>query len=142
MKKLVLLGVVLTVGAMLVLGGCTSSEGSPAASSSPAAAASSPSESVSEDGVQNVEINLTARGYAPITVKKGVPVRWNIKAAKGTLTGCNNAIQIPTLGIEKELAVGDNIIEFTPTETGTIPYFCWMGMIESEITVVDDTESN
>jgi len=32
---------------------------------------------------------------------------------------------------------GDNIIEFTPTETGTIPYSCWMGMIKSNITIVD-----
>jgi plastocyanin domain-containing protein len=33
---------------------------------------------------------------------------------------------------------GENIIEFTPEKTGTIPYSCWMGMIGSSIEVVDD----
>jgi plastocyanin domain-containing protein len=36
------------------------------------------------------------------------------------------------------LEVGDNIIEFTPDKSGVIPYSCWMGMIRSQITVVDD----
>lgn len=60
-----------------------------------------------------------------------------IKAEKSSLNGCNNSIIIPAYGIEKPLAVGDNIIEFTPTESGTIPFSCWMGMIRSSITVTD-----
>ena len=27
-------------------------------------------------------------------------------------------------------------VKFTPTETGTIPFTCWMGMIRSQINVV------
>ena len=33
---------------------------------------------------------------------------------------------------------GDTVIEFTPTSSGTFPFSCWMGMIRSKITVVDD----
>jgi plastocyanin domain-containing protein len=34
--------------------------------------------------------------------------------------------------------VGENIIEFTPSEIGEIPFTCWMGMIKSKITVIED----
>ena len=33
--------------------------------------------------------------------------------------------------------MGDNIIEFTPTEAGTYTYSCWMGMLRSKIYVVN-----
>ena len=89
------------------------------------------------DGVQLVTTELTSNRYAPITVQAGIPVRWTIHAADGTLNGCNNAIVIPAYGIEKPLELGDNVIEFTPDESGVIPFSCWMGMIRSQITVVE-----
>ena len=87
------------------------------------------------DGVQLVHTTLDYRSYAPITVKAGIPVRWTITADSRVLNGCNEALVIPEFGIQKGLAPGDNVIEFTPTETGTFPYSCWMGMIRSSITV-------
>ncbi len=87
---------------------------------------------------QEVTIDLMPGKYAPIVVQKGIPVRFNIKAAKENLNGCNNAVIIPRLGIEKPLSPGDNIIEFLPEETGSLPYSCWMGMIRSSIKVVED----
>lgn len=35
------------------------------------------------------------------------------------------------------LTVGDNLITFTPHEPGVIPFSCWMGMLRSQIVVVD-----
>ena len=87
------------------------------------------------DGVQLVHTTLDYRSYAPITVKAGIPVRWTITADSHVLNGCNEALVIPEYSIQKGLAPGDNIIEFTPAETGTFPYSCWMGMIRSSITV-------
>jgi len=89
------------------------------------------------DGIQIAEINVGSRSYGEIVVQAGIPVRFNLKVAPGILNGCNNAIVIPSLGIEKPLAVGDNFIEFIPTTAGVIPYSCWMGMIRSRITVVE-----
>ena len=89
-------------------------------------------------GVQNIETQLEARAYPKITVKLGVPVSWNMKVAAEDLNGCNGTLTIPEYQIEKKLEVGDNIIEFTPTKTGIIPYSCWMGMIQSEINVVEN----
>ena len=65
-------------------------------------------------------------------------MQWNIQAEAGDINGCNNRIIVPEYNIEKKLEPGDNIIEFTPTESGTIPFSCWMGMIRSEIYVYDD----
>ncbi|HOJ48425.1 MAG TPA: sulfite exporter TauE/SafE family protein [Bacillota bacterium] len=93
------------------------------------------------DNVQVVTTKLSSGSYEPITVQKGIPVRWIIKAEKKDINGCNNEIIIPEFNIDKKLMARDNIIEFTPTESGTFPYSCWMGMIRSRITVVDDIEN-
>lgn len=90
------------------------------------------------DGIQLVTTTLSPRSYEPITVEAGIPVQWNIQADAEAINSCNNIIIIPEYNIEKELVPGDNIIEFTPTKSGTIPYSCWMGMIRSHISVYDD----
>lgn len=75
--------------------------------------------------------------YPEITVEKGRLVKWIINVDEENINGCNNVIIIPKYKIEKQIQPGENIIEFTPENTGTIPYSCWMGMIRSKITVVD-----
>jgi plastocyanin domain-containing protein len=79
---------------------------------------------VVENGVQNIASELTIWGYPDIIVKEGVPVIWNLYADENVLNGCNNALVIPDYDIEVKLKPGDNIIEFTPTESGTITYTC------------------
>ena len=86
----------------------------------------------SED-VQKINTTFSSGRYAPITVKEGIPVVWTINISEKDLNGCNNTMVIPTYGIEKKLVPGDNIIEFTPTDSGVIAYSCWMGMIRSSI---------
>ena len=56
------------------------------------------------------------------------------------LTGCNNQIIIKEFGINQELKVGNNVIEFIPTESGTYTYTCWMNMIKNNIKVIDDRD--
>lgn len=90
-----------------------------------------------EDGVQVVKGEVQSRSYPAITVKKGVPVKFNMHAGANSLNGCNGTVVIPEFNIQQKLQLGDNILEFTPLKTGTIGYTCWMGMISSTITVVD-----
>jgi sulfite exporter TauE/SafE/copper chaperone CopZ len=90
---------------------------------------------VIKDGYQLVTTNLEPGSYQPIKVYAGVPLRWTIVAEEGKLNGCNNEIIIPAYGKQQKLEVGENIIEFTPTQPGTITYTCWMGMISSTITI-------
>jgi len=44
--------------------------------------------------------------------------------------------------VKQKLVVGENVITFTPTKAGTFGYSCWMGMIRSNITVVDDVKTS
>lgn len=90
------------------------------------------------NGKQTVTTTLNSGRYEPIAVQAGIPVEWNIRAESGSINGCNNRIVIPEYNIEKPLEPGDNIIKFTPEESGTVSYSCWMGMIRSEISVYDD----
>lgn len=87
--------------------------------------------------VQEVTTAFNNGYYVPITVKKGVPVKWTVRVTEKDLNGCNNPVTIPKYGIQKQLVPGDNVIEFTPQDSGTISYSCWMGMIRSTITVVN-----
>jgi plastocyanin domain-containing protein len=91
-----------------------------------------------EGNQQLINSELSSSGYPQLIVQKGVPVRWVLTADASTLSSCNNVLVIPAYGIEKKLEPGKNVIEFTPIESGTIPFSCWMGMINSQITVVDD----
>jgi len=95
-----------------------------------------------KDGIQYVSFDLQPGSYSPITVQKGIPVRWTINATDDNLNGCNGEIQVPQLNLRKKLAIGANLIEFTPDSSGIISYTCWMGMISSSIRVVDDLGGN
>ncbi|PRR85427.1 sulfite exporter TauE/SafE family protein [Clostridium luticellarii] len=91
-----------------------------------------------EGRTQNVRTELGTDNFPPIEVVKGVPVKWNLHVDEKNLNECNKALQIPEYKIKKNLAVGDNIIEFIPDKEGEFMYTCWMGMIKSRITVVDN----
>lgn len=86
---------------------------------------------------QTIETEIDYGSYEAITVKKDILVKWIINVPKGKLNGCNNEMIISAYGLDIKLKEGQNIIEFIPTETGTVPYSCWMGMIKSSINVID-----
>jgi sulfite exporter TauE/SafE/copper chaperone CopZ len=91
-----------------------------------------------KDGIQTVTTVLNPGRYEPIVVQRGVPVKWIIQAQAGDINGCNNSIVVPKFNIQQDLSVGHTVIEFIPTSNGTFPFSCWMGMMRSKITVVDD----
>ena len=84
-------------------------------------------ESVIEDEVQVVKMDVDwTFKQNEFVVKKGVPVRWEINGIN--VSGCTNKIVIPSLKLSKSIDDGLNILEFTPEESGVIPFSCWMGM--------------
>lgn len=85
--------------------------------------------------VQRVYTELDYGTYPTITVQAGIPVEWTLHADERKLNGCNNEIIIPAYGLTIPLEPGDNVISFTPEESGTIAYSCWMGMIRANIIV-------
>lgn len=70
------------------------------------------------------------------TVKKGVPVRFEV-LAKENGQGCMGSVAIP--GLTEQVAgfrAGKSVVfEFTPTDTGTFPITCAMGVPRGDITV-------
>jgi len=90
-----------------------------------------------ENGKQIVEMTQVANGYNPrqLTVKKGIPVVWKIKST--TQYTCAAYISMPAASISQPLKLGENIIEFTPTKTGTMKFTCSMGMYSGTFTVVE-----
>jgi sulfite exporter TauE/SafE/copper chaperone CopZ/plastocyanin domain-containing protein len=93
---------------------------------------------VVENGVQTINSTLSPGRYPAITVQAGIPVRWTINAPQGSINGCNNRMIIREYRIEHRFTPGENVIEFTPERTGRFSYSCWMGMIRSSITVVEE----
>lgn len=87
------------------------------------------------DDVQIVEMHVTQNGYEPstFTIKKGIPVKFIVKG--DYVTGCTSKLIIPSLNVTQALSKGDNVIEFIPKETGTIPFSCWMGMVRGKFIV-------
>lgn len=86
---------------------------------------------------QNVQINVTSKGYSPniIRVKKGEPVNLTLKTTDAF--SCASAFRIPSLGIARNLTPNDTeLITFTPTQTGQIPFSCSMGMYRGVIEVI------
>lgn len=97
-------------------------------------------EEVAAEKVQVVKMNVDYT-FEPnvFTVQKGVPVRWEINGVN--ITGCSDEVIIPSMGISSgKLKKGLNIVEFTPTEVGTLPFSCWMGMIPGKFIVVEREE--
>lgn len=84
---------------------------------------------------QIIEMHVNNSGFSPntFTIKKNVPVKWIVKGDQ--LTGCTNKIIVPSLNISQSLSAGDNNIEFTPKNSGAIPFSCWMGMITGKFIV-------
>ena len=92
--------------------------------------------------VQYITSTLSSGAYPNIIVQSGIPVEWTIHTDKGVVNGCNGTMVISAYGLQVKLREGDNLIKFTPTDTGTIAYSCWMGMITGQIQVEETAASS
>jgi sulfite exporter TauE/SafE/copper chaperone CopZ len=86
---------------------------------------------------QVIEMTANGLGYEParFTLIRGVPVKWVINATE--ITSCNKRIVVPALGLEFDLKPGRQTIDFTPRQSGVIPWSCWMGMMRGEFIVTE-----
>ena len=92
-------------------------------------------ETLNPNDVQTINLGMKNGNYYPnrIEVQAGKPVK--IIADMGQINGCARGIAINSLGIKKQTRPGDNVIEFTPTQKGVIPFNCMMGMYTGQIVV-------
>lgn len=88
------------------------------------------------DGVQIVEMSVLNTGYTPntFTIQKGLPVRWIVKGVN--IYGCQGFLNVPKLGIQQALKLGENIFEFTPTHNDTISFSCSTNAVQGLFRVI------
>jgi sulfite exporter TauE/SafE/copper chaperone CopZ len=88
---------------------------------------------------QEVRMTQSDNGYSPksFTVVKGRPVKWIINSTSPY--SCSSYIVMSAYKISQPLKSGENIIEFTPTKTGTVGFTCSMGMYRGSFNVIEDT---
>ncbi len=91
------------------------------------------------DDEQVIKMRVLSRGaYEPdeLTVVVGVPVRWEIEGED--VLGCTNSLILNKFGVRETIRTGNNIIEFTPTQTGSFTFSCSMGMVRGMMNVIPD----
>ena len=84
---------------------------------------------------QVVELTLKNYNYFPNTLNFKKDKLAKIIVDTNKVKGCFTSILIPDLGIRKLVTAKDNVIEFTPTKTGTFRFSCPMGMGSGKIIV-------
>jgi plastocyanin domain-containing protein len=87
------------------------------------------------DFSQTLTMEASEKGWSKrnISFEYGQKIRWEIIATK--ITMCNKTIEIPALGIKKDLVKGLNVIEFDPKEHKHLVYTCWMGMMKGQFVI-------
>lgn len=88
-----------------------------------------------ENGIQVVHMEQNAQGYYPniFTVKKGIPVKWIVKSVYPY--SCASSLMVQKLNIRTTLTEKEQVFDFTPSESGEIPFSCSMGMYSGVINV-------
>jgi sulfite exporter TauE/SafE len=88
------------------------------------------------NNVQVVTMLQKSSGYVPntFTIKKGIPVQWIITSESSA--SCASSIVSSQLSLRRQLQVGENIVEFTPTKEGIIRFSCSMGMYRGSFNVI------
>lgn len=86
---------------------------------------------------QNVQIDISSSGYSPNYIKVKNNTQVNLTLKSKAVFSCASAFRIPSLGIAKNLTPNDTqLISFTPTQVGKIPFTCSMGMYRGIIEVI------
>lgn len=86
---------------------------------------------------QEVNINITSRGYSPVnlTAKNSIPIKLNLKSEDAF--SCASAFRIPQLGIAINLQPNQTkTIELPAQSKGQIAFTCSMGMYRGVINVL------
>lgn len=86
---------------------------------------------------QNPTIIISSSGYTPnfVRVKKGQPVTLTLVGKNAY--SCASAFRIPSLKIARNIqANATEVVTFTPSQIGKIPFTCSMGMYTGVIEVI------
>jgi uncharacterized protein len=85
--------------------------------------------------IQTIKMQALQHHWYPnaFVLKKGVPVRWVIDSKK--MSHCTKSITIKDLNLDIPLNGEQQVVEFVPSQSGTINWSCWMGMAPGKFVV-------
>lgn len=101
-----------------------------------------PSTGVVSDEVQEIRMTESDRGYTPnvLHIKPNMKTRWVVNATNPY--SCASQLTAPSIGVQKQLEQGENIIEFISPASGTIKFSCSMGMYSGQIIIDADGDGS
>jgi plastocyanin domain-containing protein len=73
----------------------------------------------------------------PSTLMTGITVQWIVQGEG--MAECGSRIALPSLNLDFALHPGANVIEFTPSQAGAIPWRCEAGGIQGVFQVQEAT---
>lgn len=117
----------------LLLGACGDSAGS-APAPAPTSAPTPTAPTAAADSAP-IAIQVDASGYHPgsVEVQAGRPV--TLVFTRTSDEGCGQQLVFPSLGIRKDLPLGEAVpVTFTPT-SGTVDFTCGMNMLRGSVVV-------
>lgn len=85
--------------------------------------------------VQEVRMAEDGGGYSPTVIKIKPNARIRLTIDAKAVFSCASQFTIPSLGIQKNLKSGENVIEFVSPASGTVKFSCSMGMYTGEFVV-------
>lgn len=133
--------IVLLLGLLMINRGLELS-GSTLSFSSLTANPASGNASVLKNGTQEITMVIDNGQWTPtvFVLAKGIPVKWTIDLRENT--SCSKEILINEYNMDIKLKQGINVVGFTPNETGTVKWTCWMGMISGSFIITETGQAS
>jgi len=93
---------------------------------------------VISDEIQEIRMTESDRGYTPseFHIKPNMKTKWIITATNPY--SCASQLVAPSIGVSKQLVIGENVIEFISPASGKIHFSCSMGMYNGKIIIDAD----
>lgn len=94
-----------------------------------------PPTEIESDEIQEIYMTEADGGYTPniFHIKPNRKTRWIIEATNPYT--CASQLSAPSIGVQKQLELGKNVVEFISPASGIIKFSCSMGMYPGKIII-------
>jgi len=91
-----------------------------------------------DDGIQKAAGDITAAECPSLIVQRGIPVQFTLNTMQSGADDTDEYVSFPDFGIkEAHIGNGENIVCFTPEESGVFEYYFRTGDLGNTVTVVE-----
>ena len=90
-----------------------------------------------DGSVQKAAGDFTLNALPSVTMQRGIPAELTLRLKESDVDACTDGVVLKEFGIDQACEPGDNVLRFTPEESGAFALQCRMGNVKSTITVVE-----